>query len=75
MISTEVGAEDLMQLLKNYSRQHGTQMKAEISQAVVGLGYQLAKTIRKELIEVFGCTRVKLAGHLLIVLQCHLQWT
>ena len=27
-LNTEVGAEDLMQLLKNYSRQQGTQMKA-----------------------------------------------
>ncbi|CAL1143717.1 unnamed protein product [Cladocopium goreaui] len=31
-----VGAEDLMQLLKNYSRQHGTQMKGHISVGVVG---------------------------------------
>lgn len=28
MFTTEVGAEDLMQLLKNYSRQSGTRMKA-----------------------------------------------
>ena len=32
----EVGAEDLMQLLKNYSRQSGTQMKGHISVGVVG---------------------------------------
>jgi len=31
-----VGAEDLMQLLKNYSRQQGTQMKGHISVGVVG---------------------------------------
>eukprot|EP00438_Fugacium_kawagutii_P021018 Skav228383 [mRNA] locus=scaffold1981:381835:388280:+ [translate_table: standard] len=31
-----VGAEDLMQLLKNYSRQHGGQMKGHISVGVVG---------------------------------------
>jgi hypothetical protein len=47
--ATEVGAEDLMQLLKNYSRQHGTQMKAEISLPVVGIGpLQLAKTIKRQ---------------------------
>ena len=37
-VDTEVGAEDLMQLLKNYSRQQGTQMKVERLMGDMGAG-------------------------------------